>query len=65
MSSADSQYVLVYINDPVDEDSEGVEQVFLFRNAAEAEDGTEGTDAMKTVHQHFQYCKLLKRVSTT
>ena len=56
MSSDDSQYVLVYINDPVDEDSEGVEQVFLFRNSAEAEDWSEGVNAIKTVHQYFHYC---------
>ena len=49
-------YTLVYINDPIDEDDEGVEQVYLFRNAAEARDWSEGIDAIKTVHQYFQCC---------
>ena len=56
MSSTARPFALVYINDPVDEDSDGVEQVFLFRSSAEAEDWSEGANAIKTVHQYFGYC---------
>ena len=56
VTGAQYPYTLVYINDPVDEDDEGVEQVYLFRNAADARDWTEGIEAIKTVHQYFQYC---------
>ena len=34
-ASTGNQCTLVHINDPIDEDGEGIEQVFLFRNADE------------------------------
>ena len=56
MSSTARPFTLVYLNDPVDDDSDSVEQVFLFHNAAEAEDWSEGVTAIKTVYQYFCYC---------
>ena len=56
-ASTGNHYTLVYINDPIDEDDdEGIEQVFQFPNAAEAEDWSEGVTAIKTVFQYFCYC---------
>ena len=57
VTGAQYPFTLVYINDPVDEDDEGVEQAYVFRNAADAREWTEGVEAIKTVHQFFQYCR--------
>ena len=57
VTGAQYPFTLVYINDPADEDDEGVEQAYVFRNAADAREWTEGVEAIKTVHHFFQYCR--------
>ena len=56
MSSTARPFTLVYLNDPVDDDSDSVEQMFFFENAAKAEDWSNDVTAIKTVHEYFGYC---------